>query len=112
MALGAHDDVDDGTIVEVRRPIERWRYATLVELTALFELGGDGVEESVVLDAGPNLLFVVERDVGRDGSRESHRLFGFFDQRHWVKAIIRVWNRVKFKPPILRSESPVSRSVE
>src|SRR6187551_1270451 len=79
--LGLDQDVDQGAIVEVA-VIKIRRHAALEERASFFDLFGQLVEQRIVLDSPDDLLFVVEREVARDGTSKAARGFFRFNQRH------------------------------
>src|SRR5688500_14014400 len=81
MPLGADQDVDQGTIVEIP-VIELGRDPALVKRPSLLDLFGQLLEQAVVLESAHDLFLVVERDVAGDGASQTPGCFFRFDQGH------------------------------
>lgn len=81
MSLTADEDVDDRAVIEIF--LEEIRgYAAFKECSAFLDLLREHCEQVVGFDSFNNLLFVVEREVASDGSRQATSGFFGLDQRH------------------------------
>src|SRR6266540_307337 len=81
--FGFDQNVDERAVIEVLL-IELGRHAALVERASFFNLFRKGREQVIALDALQDLLFVVERKIAGNGTREPARSLFRFDQGHLV----------------------------
>src|SRR5450755_185095 len=81
MALRLDQNINKGSIVKVSM-VEVRRNAALEQSASLLDLFSKLFEQGVPLDATNDFLFVVERQIARDGAREAASGFFGLNQRH------------------------------
>src|SRR5450631_3054759 len=81
MALRLDQNINEGSIVKVSM-VEVRRNAALEQSASLLDLFSKLFEQGVPLDATNDFLFVVERQIARDGAREAASGFFGLNQCH------------------------------